>query len=122
MDDIYEIDEYHLCGVALIMKLASTTIPFVIISDETTAILKVLIKEAAYKVLTVKVDPVVLVNHVNQHDSTPVLYYVSRSEVKIMNIITKSSIPFYWDQIFPQAAILSKFVICFVRQKAVNGD
>jgi hypothetical protein len=44
MDDIYEIDEYHLNGVALIMKLASTTIPFVLISDETTAMLKVLIK------------------------------------------------------------------------------
>ena len=122
MDDIYEIDEYHLNGVALIMKLASTTIPFVLISDETTAMLKVLIKEVAYTVLTVKVDPVVLVNHVNQHDSTPASHYFSRSQVKIMNIITKSSIPFYWDQIFPQAAILSTFVICVVRQNAFNGD
>jgi hypothetical protein len=121
MDDIYEIDEHHN-EVALIMKLASSTIPFVLISDETTAMLKALIKEVAYTVLTVKVDPVVLVNHVNQHDSTQASYYFSRGEVKIMNIITKSSIPFYWDQIFPQAAILSKFVICFVRQKAVNRD
>ena len=97
MDDIYEIDEHHN-EVTLIMKLASTTIPFVLISDETTAMLKALIKEVAYTVLTVKVDPVVLVNHVNQHDFTPVSHYFSRSEVKIMNIITKSSIPFYWDQ------------------------
>ena len=81
--------------------------------------LKILIKDVAYKVLTVEVvDPVVLVNHVNQHESTPASYYFSRSEVK-MNIIIKSSTPFHWDQIFPQA-ISSKIVIYFANQKAVN--
>ena len=116
MVDIYEIDEYQLNGVDLYMKLASTTNPCVLISDEAITMLKILIKDVAYKVLTVEVvDPVVLVNNVNQHESTPASYYFSRSEVK-MNIIIKSSTPFYWDQIFPQA-ISSKIVIYFANQR-----
>jgi len=71
MDDIYEIDEYQLNGVDIYicvcfvrhehklhiyMKLARATIPFVLISDETTPKYKVLIKE----VFTVKINLVVL--------------------------------------------------------------
>ena len=75
----------------------------------------VLVKVVAYKVFTVKIDLVVLLNHAKQLRSTPPSYYFSRSDVN-MNAILKSS-----DQIFPQA-IPSNIDICLVRQREVNGD
>jgi hypothetical protein len=81
--DIYEIDKYLFNGVDL---CALTSI-------ETTPMYKVLITEVVYKVFTVKVGPVVLLNRVKQHESTPALYYFRSSEVK-MNTIPKSSAQF----------------------------
>ena len=62
-------------------------------SIKTTPMYKVLITEVVYTVFTVKVDPVVLLNRVKQHESTPAAHYFRRSEVK-MNTIHKSSAQF----------------------------
>jgi hypothetical protein len=62
----------------------------------------VLVNADAYRVFTVRIDLVVLLNHAKKLRSTPPSYYFSRSDVN-MNAIPKYSAQFYWDQIYPQA-------------------
>jgi hypothetical protein len=74
-DPIYEIDKYMFNGVDLCVQLARATTPFVLTSIETTPMYKVLITEVVQTVFPVNVGPVVLLNRVKQHESTPALYY-----------------------------------------------
>ena len=62
-------------GVDLCVQLARATTLFVLMSIETTPMYKVLITEVVYTVFTVTVGPVVLLNRVKQHESTPVAHY-----------------------------------------------
>jgi hypothetical protein len=88
--------------VDLRVQLARATTPFVLTSIETTPMYKVLIREVLTTVFTVKVYPVVLLNHVKQHEFTPAAHYFRWSEVKInttpkfFSTVSKQNLKHHW--------------------------
>jgi hypothetical protein len=93
--DIYEIANYLFNGVDLCMQLARATTPLSLCYCLTKQLqcIKYWLRKLCTNFFTVKVGPVVLLNRVKQHESTPAAHYFRWSEVK-MNTIPKSSAQF----------------------------
>ena len=120
MEDVLNLDKYLINGVDIYMKLFRSSIPFLLMSGESTPNYKVKLLDVAFKTARVKLDPGVILNHSQQIKETPATYVINRSNVS-QNIIPNGASEFYWDSMFPKA-LPSKVVFGLISQKAANGD
>lgn len=120
LEDALQLDKYLVNGVDIYMKLFRSSIPFLLMSGESTPSYKIKILDVFYRTARVKLDPGVILNHRDEIQKSPVQYVINRSHV-IQNVIPKGSTEFFWDAMFPKA-LPSKVVIGLVSQKAANGD
>lgn len=120
LEDALQLDKYLVNGVDIYMKLFRSSIPFLLISGESTPSYKIKILDVFYRTARVKLDPGVILNHRDEIQKSPVQYVINRSHV-IQNVIPKGSTEFFWDAMFPKA-LPSKVVIGLVSQKTANDD
>ncbi|XP_046329959.2 uncharacterized protein LOC124113577 [Haliotis rufescens] len=120
MEDVFEFKNKLVNGVDVGIKLFRSSVPFILMSDETTKQYVVELEDVYLKVCKLKVNNALIVAQSKQFESANALYPYMRSEMKVASVAA-SQMSYTWDNMYLNKCP-SRLVVGMVRADAYNGS